>query len=92
MQGVMKKIELAEDHLDVLDSHREITSEKYAKKDAKRQRELARIQEKINETVIADPNELHKQVDEELGNSLLRMTELRILADMQNEELEKELA
>ena len=55
MQGVMRKIELAENHIDSMESHREISNAKFAKKDAKRTRELARLQERINETVIQDP-------------------------------------
>ena len=55
LMGVNNQIEKVANHIDAMESQRELTNSKFDKKDAKRTRELARVQEKINETVIADP-------------------------------------
>mmetsp|Transcript_37765 Transcript_37765/g.57822 ORF Transcript_37765/g.57822 Transcript_37765/m.57822 type:complete len:155 (-) Transcript_37765:70-534(-) len=60
--------------------------------DAKRRRELGRVQRDYEESRQGrKPETFDKDVQEQLNNGLLRMAELRVVSEMRVEELEKEL-
>ena len=91
LQNALHRLENAEAKVGLFDKEMKKCQQMGFRKDAKRQRELGRVQRDLQEARGGASGNMDQAIENELNNGLLRMAELHVKSEMKCEMLEEQL-